>query len=129
MKLDLRDMRSLNTTHDGVFASGCLYHVTKAEFTVCLRDINVLLNRNGVLCLNPKEGQGEGFPLTPLSEVLLDVRSHVSLHDFKNRGIGLQDFPSYHEQCKAASSGRIHLRGKTLIGIQQKPNKKSNWAG
>jgi 2-polyprenyl-3-methyl-5-hydroxy-6-metoxy-1,4-benzoquinol methylase len=60
-KLDLRDMHSLNTTYDGVFASGCLYHLTKAEFTACLRDIHFLLNRNGVLYLNLKEGQGEGF--------------------------------------------------------------------
>jgi hypothetical protein len=51
-------MRSLNTTYDGVFASGCLYHLTKAEFTVCLRDIHFLLNRNGVLYLNLKEGKG-----------------------------------------------------------------------
>lgn len=60
-KLDMRDIRSLAGNYDGVFASGCLYHLTKAEFTACLGDIACLLKRRGILYLNLKEGQGEGF--------------------------------------------------------------------
>jgi len=61
-RLDLRKMRSLNLRFDGVFSSGCLYHLAKTEFATCLRDIHSsLLRTNGILYLNLKLGRGEGF--------------------------------------------------------------------
>lgn len=64
-KLDIRDMRSLDNNYDGVFGSGCLYHLTKAEFRVCLRDIKSLLNQCGIVYVNLKEGKGQRFRVKP----------------------------------------------------------------
>lgn len=63
--MDLRAIDTLRGTYDGIFASGCLYHVRKLEFRqfvcVCLP----LLSPRGVLYFNMKEGQGEHFVERP----------------------------------------------------------------
>lgn len=64
-KLDLRNLPSLKCKYDGIYASGCLYHLTRTELTACLKDIHHLLNPGGILYLNLKQGSGEGFRSQP----------------------------------------------------------------
>jgi SAM-dependent methyltransferase len=61
LRLDLRNVRSISRTFDGIWACACLYHLTKEEFRSCLADFRGLLNQQGVLFLNLKLGVGEGF--------------------------------------------------------------------
>lgn len=59
--MDLRDIAASEGPYDGIFASGCLYHLTKPEFVQCLQSCRAQLSSAGVLYLNMKEGQGERF--------------------------------------------------------------------
>ncbi|TWT03777.1 bifunctional 2-polyprenyl-6-hydroxyphenol methylase/3-demethylubiquinol 3-O-methyltransferase UbiG [Reyranella sp. CPCC 100927] len=60
--LDLRDMNRLPAgAFDGIWASGCLYHLTKAEFIDCIAACRALLAHSGVLYVSMKEGQGERY--------------------------------------------------------------------
>jgi cyclopropane fatty-acyl-phospholipid synthase-like methyltransferase len=63
--LDLRDIAQCAGPYDGIFASGCLYHLAKTEFAQCVRSCRELLSAAGVLYLNMKEGQGERFEDKP----------------------------------------------------------------
>jgi SAM-dependent methyltransferase len=63
--MDLRDMDRLAGGYDGVFASGCLYHLTKTEFARWLESCRTLLSSAGLFYLNMKEGQGERFEEKP----------------------------------------------------------------
>jgi len=64
-KLDLREIKSLSETFDGVFASGCLYHLRRGEFETFVNDIHGMLNPQGVFYLNMKIGTGEEFREVP----------------------------------------------------------------
>ncbi|MEH2559130.1 2-polyprenyl-3-methyl-5-hydroxy-6-metoxy-1,4-benzoquinol methylase [Bradyrhizobium algeriense] len=61
LKLDFRDMANLRGPFDGIWASGCLYHLTKAEFVRCVTTCRSLLSKAGVLYVSMKEGQGERY--------------------------------------------------------------------
>jgi len=61
LQCDLRNVRSMRETFDGIWACACLYHLTKKEFRACLADFRRLLNQQGILFLNLKLGVGEGF--------------------------------------------------------------------
>jgi SAM-dependent methyltransferase len=63
--LDLRSMSQLAGPYDGIFASGCLYHLTKREFERWVQCCWARLSSTGVLYLNMKEGQGERFEEKP----------------------------------------------------------------
>lgn len=63
--MDLRDIDWCAGPYDGIFASGCLYHLTKPEFARCVRSCWALLSPAGVFYLNMKEGQGERFEEKP----------------------------------------------------------------
>jgi len=63
--MDLRDIARSDGPYDGIFASGCLYHLTKAEFARCVRSCRKLLSPAGVFYLNMKKGQGERFEEKP----------------------------------------------------------------
>jgi len=65
--LDMRQMHALVGPFDGIWASGCLYHLNRSEFADCICQCHRLLSANGVLYLNMKEGQGERFETKPLS--------------------------------------------------------------
>jgi|SRR5882724_1837917 len=65
VKLDLRDVASLGQTFDGVFASGCLYHLRRGEFATFVHDIYALLEPGGVFYLNMKIGTGEEYRAVP----------------------------------------------------------------
>lgn len=64
-QLDLRKMDQCKEPFDGIFASGCLYHLTKQEFTRCVDCCWALLSPAGVFYLNMKEGRGERFEDKP----------------------------------------------------------------
>jgi cyclopropane fatty-acyl-phospholipid synthase-like methyltransferase len=66
-KLDLRSIGQIGTRFDGVHASGCLYHITRAEFEAFLRDVATVLTREGVFYLNMKLGSGEEVRVIPSS--------------------------------------------------------------
>jgi SAM-dependent methyltransferase len=63
--MDLRQIDKCPGSYDGVFASGCLYHLNKAEFAHCLRSCHAQLSTKGVFYLNMKEGYGERFEDKP----------------------------------------------------------------
>lgn len=71
LKLDLRDLDLLavpfSASFDGIWASGCLYHLKKSEFPACIRAFYNLLKPGGVFYLNMKEGDGERIEPKPLS--------------------------------------------------------------
>lgn len=56
---DLREIHKCPRPYDGIFASGCLYHLTKTDFAECVRSCRVLLSSRGVFYFNMKEGHGE----------------------------------------------------------------------
>lgn len=63
--LDLREIYKSEGTYDGIYASGCLYHLTKPEFIACVKSCRALLSSEGVFYLNMKEGEGEKFEEKP----------------------------------------------------------------
>jgi hypothetical protein len=60
-------MGALIGPFDGIWASGCLYHLKKRELGACIRHCYRLVSSNGILYLNMKEGRGEQFEAKPLS--------------------------------------------------------------
>jgi 2-polyprenyl-3-methyl-5-hydroxy-6-metoxy-1,4-benzoquinol methylase len=44
-RMDLREIDRCEGTYDGIFASGCLYHLNKPEFSECVRFCWALLSR------------------------------------------------------------------------------------
>jgi ubiquinone/menaquinone biosynthesis C-methylase UbiE len=67
IKMDMRRLEFPDGQFDGVWASGCVYHVTKDEFKKVLREIHRVLKRNGVFSFNFKLGEGEGLEENPKS--------------------------------------------------------------
>src|SRR5580700_2043241 len=63
--MDLRDIHKCLGPYDGIFSSGCLYHLTKPEFAQCVQSTRRLLSSTGVFYLNMKEGDGERFEEKP----------------------------------------------------------------
>jgi SAM-dependent methyltransferase len=63
--LDLREINRCPGPYDGIHASGCLYHLTKAEFAKCGKDCYDLLPPGGIFYFNMKEGTGERFEDKP----------------------------------------------------------------
>ena len=63
--MDLRDIDQCPGPFDGIFASGCLYHLTKPEFARCVGACRTLLAPGGILYLNMKRGEGERFEEKP----------------------------------------------------------------
>ena len=65
-RFDMRQMGALAGLFDGIWASGCLYHLNKREFAGGVRQCHRLLSSNGIFYLNMKEGQGERVETRPL---------------------------------------------------------------
>ncbi len=57
-QMDLRDINTIETLYGGVFASGCLYHLSPDEFVQFVSDTAHILIPNGVFYLNMKIGEG-----------------------------------------------------------------------
>jgi len=65
VRMDLRDDKLPGGPYEGVFASGCLYHLRKPEFLRFVRGCRAILSPGGVFYFNMKEGQGERFEDRP----------------------------------------------------------------
>lgn len=65
---DIRNIRKLNKIYDGIWASGCLYHLSKEEFSDFIFHSFSILKNNGILYLNMKEGVGSKFLNKPKSK-------------------------------------------------------------
>jgi SAM-dependent methyltransferase len=63
--MDLRNMDSLKGPFDGIYADGCLYHLTRVEFAQWMKLAFEFLAPEGVLYMSMKEGQGEEFVTVP----------------------------------------------------------------
>jgi SAM-dependent methyltransferase len=63
--MDLRDVEKCAGPYDGIFASGCLYHLAKTEFARFVQSSMTLLSSAGIFYLNMKEGHGERFEERP----------------------------------------------------------------
>lgn len=58
-QLDLRQMDRLDGSYHGIFASGCLYHISKPDFAEAVRQCHRLLEPAGIFYLVMKLGEGE----------------------------------------------------------------------
>ncbi len=104
--LDLRDINRCAGPYDGIFASGCLYHLTKQEFAQCVQSCRALLSSAGVLYLNMKEGQGERFEDKPgpqypggaEARARLQGKRFYAYYQREELLSALQDFETLHEQ-------------------------------
>ena len=64
---DIRNIININKTYDGIWASGCLYHLSNNEFNNFIMDSLSILKKSGILYLNMKEGKGSEFIDKPKS--------------------------------------------------------------
>jgi hypothetical protein len=65
LRADLREARAIGGDFAGIWACACLYHLTKPEFRACLTAFRDMLAPDGIVFLNLKLGEGEGFIETP----------------------------------------------------------------
>jgi cyclopropane fatty-acyl-phospholipid synthase-like methyltransferase len=65
---DLRNIDKLRAQFDGIWASGCLYHLTRNDFCKFLQKAKRVLREDGILYLNMKKGSGEEYLDKPKSE-------------------------------------------------------------
>lgn len=63
--LDIRSIKKLPGKFDGVYASGCLYHLTRPEFIEFLSDAPSIMSDRGILYLNMKLGTGNEMKTIP----------------------------------------------------------------
>lgn len=63
--LDLREMDKLEELYEGVWARGCLYHLTPTELEEWFKSCHALLRTRGVLYFSLKEGAGEEMRIVP----------------------------------------------------------------
>jgi hypothetical protein len=66
--------------------------------------------------------------MAELSDVLLDVWSQVLLHDSNIVKLGLEQFPVSASKKNRFRQVEFSFGGKMIVGIQQNPDTKSNWA-
>ena len=76
--LDIRFINELVGTFDGIYASGCLYHITRSEFVDFLSAASLIMS-DGVLYLNMKIGIGNEIKSTPGIDYHGGVKARTSL--------------------------------------------------
>ena len=64
-QMDLRELDTLEHTYGGIFASGCLYHLTPDEFVEFIAAAATRLDPQGAFYLNMKLGEGVEMRHTP----------------------------------------------------------------
>ena len=62
---DLRAINELTGPFDGIYASGCLYHIARIEFADFLKAASNIMSDQGVLYLNMKIGKGNELKTNP----------------------------------------------------------------
>jgi ubiquinone/menaquinone biosynthesis C-methylase UbiE len=66
-KMDMRVLLFDDSYFDGIWASGSIYHVTKSELKLVIKEFSRVLKDNGILAINFKLGEGEGMEANPKS--------------------------------------------------------------
>ena len=93
---------------DGIWASGCLYHLSKPEFADSISQCRRLLPADGILYMNMKEGQGQRFetgpsPGYPGGECAVELLTGKRYYAYYTRG----ELLSYLEGFDIAQEDRI----------------------
>jgi len=119
LRLDFRDIRSLalEGSFDGIWASGCLYHLTKPEFAVCVKCCWEKLAAKGIFYLSMKEGKGERYEETPgprypggaQAKALLRGRRFYAYYERQELMRMLTGFALLHEQRVLPAEGGFEL--------------------
>jgi SAM-dependent methyltransferase len=117
LPMDFRDMETLHGPYDGIWASGCLYHLTKAEFARCVASCHLLLAAAGVFYLSMKEGRAERYEDTPgprypggaKARELLRGRRFYAYYQRQELLDFLRGFDLLHEQRVVPSEGGFEL--------------------
>ncbi|MFX1449895.1 MAG: class I SAM-dependent methyltransferase [Promethearchaeota archaeon] len=65
--MDMRKLRFENNIFDGIWISGCIYHIPKSEIVNLIKEFQRVLKVKGVVSLNFKLGTGEGMEENPKS--------------------------------------------------------------
>ncbi len=76
---DIRDINKFKGPFGGIFASGCLYHLTKTEFIEFLSSVKEILSDQGILYINMKIGTGNEIKRTPGRDYPGGVKARASL--------------------------------------------------
>lgn len=66
-KMDMRKLIFKNDFFDGIWVSGCIYHVPKSTVNKVIEEFRRVLIINGVISVNIKLGTGEGMEVNPKS--------------------------------------------------------------
>ena len=103
-RMDLRDMDQCAGPYDGIFASGCLYHLKKQEFSKCVRSCWALLSAAGVFYLNMKEGDGERFEEKPGPHYPGGVEARERLQGKRFYAISARSYWRYSKASKFCTS-------------------------
>jgi SAM-dependent methyltransferase len=120
--MDLRNMDKCPGLYNGIFASGCLYHLTKPEFAQCVRSCRALLSLAGVLYCNMKEGQGERFEHKPgprypggsEARERLQGKRFYAYYQREELRLALQDFEILHEQKLLPGDGGFEFWARKM---------------
>lgn len=66
-KMDMRHLTFEYSSFDGIWSSGSIYHVTKADIRKVIEEFRRVLKPDGVAAVNFKMGTGEGLEQNPRS--------------------------------------------------------------
>ncbi|MBI2850012.1 MAG: methyltransferase domain-containing protein [Chloroflexi bacterium] len=66
-QMDMRELTFNDHFFDGLWSSGSIYHVTKADVKKVIKEFRRVLKPGGVAAINFKLGQGEGMQANPKS--------------------------------------------------------------
>lgn len=66
-KMDMRELSFGDDVFDGIWASGCIYHVPKSAISEVIDEFRRVLRTSGVAAVNFKFGTGEGMDANPKS--------------------------------------------------------------
>jgi hypothetical protein len=102
---------------DGIWASGCLYHLSKAEFVQCVATCKSLPSKAGVLYVSMKEGRGERYeemlgpryPGGAEAKALLHGRRFYAYYERGELLKSLDDFTLLTEQRVEPAEGGFEL--------------------
>jgi SAM-dependent methyltransferase len=114
---DLRHIDRCAGPYDGIFASGCLYHLTKLDFAQCVLSCRGLLSSAGVFYLNMKEGHGERFEEKPgprypggvEARTRLQGKRFYAYYQREELLSALKDFEVLHEQKLIPGDGGLEF--------------------
>jgi len=67
LRMDMRRLEFPDGSFDGVWASGCIYHLPKRELPQAFREVHRVLKPKGLFSFNFKLGEGEGMEEEPKS--------------------------------------------------------------